>query len=246
MSKQLTPFGSERYALYFAPKSDSPLYEFGTRVLGRNEIEASQHYNASELIKQNAPAKILLERLTAPAAYYGFHATLKAPFSLRDEFTFSDLRRKVELLAQKTDCVSLAGLEPRLYRGFVALCFEQQSADVAKLAEICVRELEPYRAALTEEEMQARKESQNLNAEQLKLLRVYGYPFVLNNFDFHMTLSGKLCSGEDSRAFMLWIEPLYKRLINRTPMLDQLTLWHQPARNLPFVQVEAFALRCAD
>jgi len=76
-----------RYAIYYAPKPDSPLDRFGAAWLGR-----SAHTGAA--VDRTAVPGIeprRLHELTAEPRRYGFHGTLKPPFALREGTTAADL-----------------------------------------------------------------------------------------------------------------------------------------------------------
>lgn len=231
-----------RYAVYFSPKSESALYQFGARILGRTEIETTQQYDADAVLQESSLNSELVASITEPAAFYGFHATLKAPFTLKSDTTSLALDEALKHLASNMKSVSLEGLAPRIYQGFAALSFNNQPDSVAQLAAACVKELEPYRKPLTDVEINARIEGKSLSNEQHQMLLSYGYPYVLSCFDFHMTLSGRLDDSKSRYLFIDWVQKLYTDLVKSPPTLDQLTLWYQADRRLPFTQIAEYPL----
>ena len=71
---------TERFAVYFAPAPDTPLWDFGTSWLGRDPERDI------DLPRPDLPG---LEdgdiaRISASPRRYGFHGTLKPPFGLAD------------------------------------------------------------------------------------------------------------------------------------------------------------------
>ncbi len=67
-----------RYAVYWAPEPATELARFGARWLGR-DAETGQRTTALA-----AGLPLSWERATEEARLYGFHATLKPPFRLRE------------------------------------------------------------------------------------------------------------------------------------------------------------------
>ena len=66
---------------------------------------------------------------------------------------------------------------------------------VADLAQACVETFEPFRAPLAEEEL-ARRRAVPLSARQEANLERWGYPYVAEDFRFHMTLTARLFGAE--------------------------------------------------
>ena len=70
-----------RYALYYAPHKDEPLYRLMAPLFGRDCRDGSRLPGGPV-----APAGVehgLWTSLAKTPAHYGLHATLKAPFELR-------------------------------------------------------------------------------------------------------------------------------------------------------------------
>lgn len=224
---------SARYAVYFSPNDASPLALYGERVLGRRAdgqsvAPTSAHY------ANPAQAKAL----SATPAHYGFHATLKAPFRLKADTTESQLLDEVATLASQLHPVLMQSLAPRVLSQFIALCFDEQPAAIGELAARCVEYLEPYRAALSDDEI-ARRNPDQLNDTQRAYLGKYGYPYVLDEFQFHMTLTGKLNPAENS-DYIEWLNQQYRSMVPDTPMLDRLAVFYQPEKTSAFRRLAQF------
>jgi hypothetical protein len=232
----------ERYAVYFSPSENTPLYRFGEMVLGRSAFDPAQRYDETGGCPVPLPLPALMSEITAAAAFYGFHATLKAPFALADDNSAEALLRAVDNFSRRTPYVPLHGLAPRRYRGFTALCFDNQPVALKRLASACVLEFEPFRKPLSSAEFQARIAKSQLNTLEKAMLEAYGYPYVHDCFDFHMTLSGRLGDKPPEAEFFHAVVALYNELLAEPPLLDQLSVWHQPDRASPFVQLSAFQL----
>lgn len=180
-----------RYAIYIAPPPDAPLWAFGSRVLGYDAATGND-INGFEL---PGFGQAIWRQLTAGARIYGFHATLKAPFRLKSSYTEDDLLASLELLAGSVTSFSLGALAPTVLSrkgdaGFVALTLRQASGELATLERRAVEELDDYRAMPTDAEI-ARRQPASLTERQRVHLQRYGYPYVLDDYRFHMTLTDR-------------------------------------------------------
>ena len=89
------------------------------------------------------------------------------------------------------------------------------------MAGACVRDLDEFRAPAGEAEL-ARRRKAGLSARQEALLTQWGYPYVFEEFRFHLTLSGRL-PEEDVRG---WTDTLQGYLPNLPAsfVVDQIAL----------------------
>lgn len=223
-----------RYAIYFLPEPGSPLALFGARWLGRDC--ATGKALAQPSVTGLAPET--LAEITESARNYGFHATLKAPFHLKPGHSVDDLRD-----AMRSRAASLAafevGLALRDLGGFLALMMAPSNHRMTELAAVCVREFEPFRAALSDRDLERRRKA-NLSSQQDTLLQRWGYPYVMEEFRFHMTLSKRLPDGPDRAAVIAALEPLTADVTARPAPIDAISLVRQDTRDAPFVLVERF------
>jgi putative phosphonate metabolism protein len=182
-----------RFAIYFVPPAGSALYRFGAAVLGYDCYtgETTEQPRDYELAQAEWAA------LTAEPRRYGFHATLKAPFRLRPELDPDDLLAGIRALAASMPTAPT--LEPvvGLIGGFVAIVPAVQSAGLDRLAAECVTAFERFRLPLTAEEREKRMAA-GLSPRQAANLDRFGYPYVFEEFRFHMTLTGRI--GPERRA----------------------------------------------
>lgn len=174
-----------RYAIYYAPARHSPWWRFGAGWLGRDEFEDAP------LLQPIPPGmtRQQLAALTEEPRRYGFHATLKAPFRLRAGATEALLLHRLQACARPLRPVSIGRLEPVWMDGFVALVPQVREPALDALAARCVLALDDLRAPPTAAEL-ARHRPDRLDATGRELLALYGYPWVLGRFRFHLTLSG--------------------------------------------------------
>jgi hypothetical protein len=100
-------------------------------------------------------------------------------------------------------CQSSAGqipaIEVRRLGGFIAVVPTEPSAALADLAAATVKALDPFRAAPSEAEL-ARRRKARLSDRQEVLLKKWGYPYVMEEFRFHLTLTGRLDPDTADRA----------------------------------------------
>ncbi|MEL7299255.1 MAG: DUF1045 domain-containing protein [Pseudomonadota bacterium] len=132
---------------------------------------------------------------------YGFHATLKAPFRLAVGASAASLSEALIAFAQTQEPVTLEGLRVATLGSFVALVPEMRSDALDDLAASCVTQFDSFRAPLTADELERRKRTR-LTASQEALLGRWGYPYVLEEFRFHMTLTGPLPGPEPVAAIL--------------------------------------------
>ncbi|MFG1243950.1 DUF1045 domain-containing protein [Xanthobacter sp. DSM 14520] len=184
-----------RYALYLAPPAESALWRFGSCVLGY-DAQTGAEPACPDLPGFDAEAWHVA---TAEPRRYGFHGTLKAPFRLAEGKTEQDLVDAAAACAAGHHPFEMPPLEVRAIGPFVALVPAVAAPKLDHLAASCVLELEGMRAQLSPADM-ARRKPDRLSARQMGYLETYGYPYVLDEFRFHMTLTGPLAEGERSHA----------------------------------------------
>ncbi|WP_333826465.1 DUF1045 domain-containing protein [Pararhodobacter sp.] len=136
-----------------------------------------------------------LPALTANARRYGFHATLKAPFRLAEGETEASLVQGVQDLVATLRPVLIERLELVLFGGFLALVPKGDTRALNSFAAQIVTGLDRFRAPLTAQE-RARRNPDALDTHKRALLDAWGYPYVLDAFNFHMTLSERLAPAQ--------------------------------------------------
>jgi putative phosphonate metabolism protein len=183
-----------RYAVYFAPPAGSALAEFGNAWLGRDP-EGPPPRPRPAVPGFTAEA---LDAITAAPRRYGFHGTLKPPFALAHGTTRASLIAAIGDLAAGLSAVELPPLAVKLMGGFLALAPASECPALDRLASSCVRALDPFRRAPGADEV-ARRRAGGLTARQEALMRRWGYPYVLDEFRFHLTLTRALTADEAGR-----------------------------------------------
>src|SRR5690606_14670812 len=173
--------------------------------------------------------------MCASASRYGFHATLKAPMELAPGRSPAELVPAVDAFARSRAPVTIGKLKIAALGGFLALVPVEQSDELTRFAMDCVTAFEPFRAPLDDASRSRRLDAQ-LSARQAELLEAYGYPYVAEEFRFHMTLTDSLSPTDQTeawRAAALWFEPLLEQAYT----IDRLVLFHEQAPGRPFVRL---------
>ena len=189
----------QRFAVYYAPAQGSDLARAGAAWLGWDADEAQPCAHPQ--------LGIDLALITQTPRKYGLHATLKPPMRLAcAQATFFDA---VETLAQGLAPVDMGRLCLRPLDGFLAIVPEAQPQALTDATAQIVASLDPFRAPLSEQEL-ARRRAADLSPRQEELLQLWGYPYVMEEFRFHVTLTGRLAPKvmiDVLRAAHAWFDP---------------------------------------
>lgn len=164
---------------------------------------------------------------------YGFHGTLKAPFELPPDRDEDGLLKRLREVARKRTAFEVARLEVAALGPFLALVPAEPAPDLDRLAGDCVRAFDAFRAPLSEADRQ-RRLAAPLSARQVAALERWGYPYVFEDFRFHMTLTGPLPEArrEPVRAALAG---LYAAVAARPALaVGSLAIFRQPARTERF------------
>jgi len=226
--------GYARYAVFWAPPSGSGLARFGARWLGW-DAEAGRDV---ERVAVSLPRP--LPEMTRAPWRYGFHGTLKPPFRLAEGCDAAALERAVAQLATQTPPARAPALAPTARLGFVALTPSGPAAEIDALAGICVDNLDRFRAPPSELELKRRRATGLSERQEANLTR-WGYPYVFNDFRFHLTLSGRLQPGE-AEAMLAAVGPLVAPHLDFRFDLDHICLFGDPGHNLGFRLLRRYAL----
>lgn len=211
-----------RYAVYFCPAEGSGLDVFGREWLATKAVPGITPEN--------------LQALLADVRRYGWHATLSAPFALADGVNYDGLRRNVAEIARQHDAFDLP-LQLDALAGFLALRPAGDETAIHALAERCVRMLQPLRAPLSEAMLQRR--AAGLDHVELTLLNQYGYPYVLERYRFHMTLSAPTTPA-DEQVLRTWLS---SKIATLPPArIDALTICRESAPGNHFELIERMPL----
>lgn len=177
-----------RYAIYYAPPTEADWGGFATSWLGWD-------MQAGQTVAQPDLSGLDLAAITQVPRKYGLHATLKPPMRLADGQNLARLQMACDALAAQQAPVTLEGLHLARLGRFLALRVTGDEIALSRLAAACVQDLDPFRVPASEAELAKRRASGLSPAQDANLL-AWGYPFVLDQFRFHITLTGKLPKAE--------------------------------------------------
>ncbi|MFC5740441.1 DUF1045 domain-containing protein [Dyella tabacisoli] len=212
-----------RYAIYYCPAAGSELDRFGQDWLATSELPGITSARIGELLRD--------------ARRYGWHATIHAPFVLTAGMSYQDLRQAVAAVAQSFTPFALPLKLDRL-AGFLALRPSSEHVAIDALAAACVQALEPMRALI--DELAKQRRAMGLDATELALLNRYGYPYVLDRYRFHMTLSAPATPLEEQILHQA-LEPLVTKL--SSALIDTLSICREASPGADFELIERMPLR---
>lgn len=183
-----------RIGVFFAPPPDHPLWQAGSLWLGRDASRPSAHEPISSPVA---------ESLVRAPRRYGFHATLKPPFQFDSNIDAERVWQQARCLASQLAPFEMPRLSVQWLDDFLALR-PVNSADPAMtpligLAARVVRDLDPLRRPASQAELAKRRHA-GLTAPQESMLVQWGYPYVLDTWRFHMTLTGPVSALPESAA----------------------------------------------
>jgi putative phosphonate metabolism protein len=217
-----------RYALYFTPPKDDLLTGLAGRWLGRDAF-------TGETFPAMAAGDIAADEqfeITAEPRRYAFHATLKAPFELAASVTEADLMAVAEDFAARTPAFTIPELVLGQLGRFFALIPGSTHQPLQDFAANVVKSFEPFRAALSETDIARRKPEGLSEAQRGNLLR-WGYPYVMDEFRFHMTLTGQV-APERQAAVHAVLREIFAAHTGRPLAIAGLAIFVEEARGAPF------------
>lgn len=218
-----------RYAIYFAPPATSPLWQFGCGVIG---------YDASCGCETGFAQATGLDDgiwggLVAEPRRYGFHATLKAPFEPAAGLDEDAILGRVAALAGDLAPVELSRLEVAELGRFIALVPAASLPELNALEALAgrvVADLEPLRRPLLEAD-RARRLKSALTSRQIMHLDRFGYPYVFEDYRFHMTLTGPVTDDGLRGRVRAALAADYEARVPRGPVVvDALVVFRQDRR----------------
>lgn len=223
-----------RYAIYYVPSPGSLVLGIAQRWLGR-DVYSGCEISARDYLGLD-PDDVL--KLTESAAHYGFHATLKAPFELKRGCQEEEILAAAEALASE-----LRPAFPRLSVGalgeFLALLPDDGQDDIWEIHHACLEHFEPFRARLSTAD-RARRMRAPLDKRQVKALTKYGYPYVLEDFRFHMTLTHRISNPIRLAHVRDALHEAFLCALNERQAIDAVCVLRQGDRQQRFVVLERF------
>jgi 2'-5' RNA ligase len=231
-----------RFAIYAAPGIGSAdaastlLRERAEQWLGRSA--------SGDPVTPGVPAgwtREAVDAMTISARRYGFHATLKAPFRLPQGRTPEELDAALARFAADRERVLVTRLRVARLGSFFALIPGADAAELSALADEVVTAFDDFRAPPTEAEL-ARRDPASLTPRQRELLKAWGYPYVLDEFRFHLTVTDRIPDAQQSaveRTLTGW----FSASLGATVPVDALALFTEDEPGAPFTLQAVHPLR---
>jgi putative phosphonate metabolism protein len=226
-----------RYAIYYAAAPGSELDRFGANLLGY-DAWSGEDLPFPEGVAERMPD---WRDLTQDPRKYGFHATLKAPLALTENKTEAELVAACAAFADTPRTIPVIKPVVNSISGFIAVIPAQRSAELERLAGDCVSAFDVFRAPLTPED-RARRNPSRLTLRQCDYLDRWGYPYVMEEFRFHMTLTGRL---DDTRraAVVAMLRDRFATIGIERLAVDAIALFRQDNTNSRFRILDHWKLR---
>jgi hypothetical protein len=207
-----------RYALYVTVPAQTPLGRFGASALGYD-------CDGGRVVAQAVPPGLdppAAATASVAPSRYGFHATVIAPFRLAAGSTRSDLIAALQSFAAGRKPCTVGRLQPALLSQFVALIPAAPGPAIAAFAADTLAAFDAFRAPRSTAE-EERRMAAGLSARQRQLLDRWGYPYVLEEFRFHMTLAGPLPRADCGRWLAAY-QTAFAPLAHHVLVVDALSL----------------------
>lgn len=220
--------GFPRYAIYFAAGSDSAITRFGAELLGYDA------YTGDELPFPADALRVAPDwrDVTGDPRKYGFHATLKAPIALASGKSEAELMAACAAFAAKARPIPAIRPVVDSISGFIAVIPAEPVDALQEFAADCVREFDSFRPPLTAED-RARRKPDRLSERQRDYLDRWGYPYVMEEFRFHMTLTGRL-DAERRGPILEMLRDRFAALKVDTLEIDRIALFRQDDAKVRF------------
>ncbi len=223
-----------RYAVYFVPSQASEFYRLGVNLLGRSVFPGDK----IQVKKFSSLPGKYWESLSASPRFYGFHATIKAPFELNG--TREELWAALAALAARTSAFKLPKFKISFVDGkFLALTLKNPCPELAALEKNCLSSLSRLTVPLNQEDINRRGE---LSPHLIDNLKKWGYHLVLDDFKFHMTLTGPVHAKSTAAILVRLLAGYFKSILAQENIFDALTLLYQEDREKPFKALDVFPL----
>ncbi|WP_439578387.1 DUF1045 domain-containing protein [Elioraea sp.] len=225
---------AHRYAIYWAPPRDHPLWRAGCEWLGRDP-------ETGEQIAPPLPDGMTREHhaeITRDPARYGWHGTLKPPFRLARGRSEVGLDAALHAFAASRSPFIAPLFAVRPLSGFLAVVPTDRSAALDALAAACVTTLDPFRAPPEPEEVERRRRA-GLTSAQAGNLDRWGYPYVLGEFRFHLTLSARLDASQ-AGALLAHLAERFAPAVDGELTIDSIALYVEPEPGAAFALMRRY------
>ncbi|MDO9414913.1 DUF1045 domain-containing protein [Pararhizobium sp.] len=217
-----------RYAICFTPPVHDPLSIAAAAWLGRNVYSGDpvEPPVACNLAKQD------LAYHTAMPRRYGFHAGLKVAFGINPETNETALLKALMRFSGTVAPFQIPALEIARLGDFYGLVPSAPSEAMNFLAASVVHEFDRFRSPLSDAEIE-RRDPDGLTAPQFANLHRWGHPYVMDEFRFHMTLTGPV-GPKDAPRIEKALRETFDAALDKPVSVSNLALFVEEERGSPF------------
>jgi len=226
----------QRLAIYYTPHPDSEIALAASAWLGRDVYGKK---SLEPVAVDGLSAIRRLELVSAPR-HYGFHATIKPPFQLLEQKSVQYLKRRLHQFADGWHGFVLPPLKVSFMHDFFCLRPSGPCPPLAKLAAEAMRFFDDFVKPPSKGELERRRQA-GLSPRQELLLQTWGYPYVLEEFQFHLTLTDKVIDEREKRLLEKELQKRFNPGICQDVRLDSLCLFMEEDR-APMRLIEVFPL----
>lgn len=229
------PEGFARYAIFWLPPADSPLAQFGRDWFGlcpeTGEMDAPTRFGL--------PADLAAEAIARPRRYT-LHGTIVAPFRPAARVSAAGIAAELRRFCARRAVVRTGPLRLVRLTRYLALVPDGGTTALDWLATDCVTHFNRFRAPTSEADM-ARYPAGHYTEGQRRNARQFGYPYVLGDFRFHVTLAGPLAADQLDRVEAA-LAPRLEPLVGAPLEIGSLCLLGEHDQAAPFRLIERCAL----
>lgn len=217
-----------RYAICFTPPASDPLSLVAANWLGRNVY-------SGDMLEPPAVRGLGIHEIafhTAVPRRYGFHGVLKAPFHLSADMSESQLLRDLMRFAGTFAPFQISRLEIARLGSFYSLMPSAPCEQIQYLASAIVQEFDRYRAPLSEADIE-RSDPDGLSAAQFANLHRWGNPYVMDEFRFHMPVTGSI-NAIDMPRIEAALRTIFEPVLKEPVMVSNVALMIEEGTGGPF------------
>lgn len=216
-----------RYAICFTPPMASPLSAAAASWLGRNVY-------SGEPMEPPPIAGLRVSEIafhTAVPRRFGFHAMIMAPFRLADGVDEAHLLRALMHFTSAETSFAIERLEVARLSQCLGLLPQAPSHQMHMLAARVLQAFDRFRAPLSEEEIE-RSDPDRLTAPQFANLHRWGDPYVMEEYRFHLKLTGPL-GADVGQRLEAPLREVFEPHLARPLAVDSLALFVEPEKGAP-------------
>ena len=222
-----------RYAISFVPENGTPLADLGRKWLGRDVY--SSETQDQPIVLGLIPQR--LAELTKWCRLDGMQSLLKPPFQLNPATNINGLVETAHIMARNLEAVEIPQLEINVIGKFIALTPTIPSRRIVELASQCVRVFDGYRLPLMLD-LNTGYIREKLTVYQNRMLKHWGYPFVMEEFQFFIPLTDRIEDDTEREILTKALAQLCKPTIAHPVSIKALTLIGQESRKDPMRVIE--------